>query len=61
MLQNIDGYKTYIVAGVVIALGLMEGPLGIDIPGVDIGDDWFNYVLTGAFGGSLRSALGKIV
>lgn len=53
----LTGYKTYIVSALVVLIGLVEGPMGIDIPGVDTGDSWLNYVIAGAFGGTFRSAL----
>lgn len=57
----LDGYKTYIVVGMVVLIALVEGVLGIDIPGAEVGDNWLEYVL-GALGlGGLRSALAKQV
>jgi hypothetical protein len=61
MFNVLDGYKTYIVAAIVVAIGLAEGLFGLDIPGIDVGANWMDYVLSGLGLGSVRSALGKIV
>ncbi len=56
----LSGYKTYIVAVMVMLIAVIEGPLGIDLPGVDIGGSWFDYLMAGAFGATFRSALASI-
>lgn len=55
----ISGKKTYIVGAMVIAIGVIEGPLGMDIPGVDIGPDWVMYVMNGMGLGTLRAGIAK--
>jgi hypothetical protein len=53
------GKKTYIAAVLLALVGITEGWLGIDIPGVTLGDNWVMALLS-AFGlGSLRNAVGK--
>ena len=55
----LEGYKTYIAAALLAVIGIAEGLLGIDVPGVTLSDNWLMTLLT-AFGlGSLRSAIGK--
>lgn len=57
----LSGKKTYIVGGMMIAIGLVEGFAGIDIPGVVIPeDDWVGYILQGAGLGTLRSGIAKM-
>lgn len=58
---TLPGYKTYIVAFTVVMIGVSEGLLGADIPGVEVGPDWLEYVLTGLGVGSIRAALGKLI
>jgi hypothetical protein len=53
----LSGYKTYIVAFMLAAIALVEGALGIDIPGAEISQDWV-LILMNALGlGALRSGL----
>lgn len=55
----LTGYKTFIVAAMVAAVAIIEGILGIDIPGAEMQGDWLNYLL-GAFGlGALRMGMGS--
>lgn len=55
----LQGYKTYIIVVMVVAIALVEGVLGIDIPGAEMQQDWVNYVL-GALGfAGLRAGIGK--
>lgn len=55
------GYKTYLVAGFVVFVGVVEGLLGVDLPGVEVGDDWMQYVVSGLGLGSLRAAISKVI
>lgn len=50
------GYKTYVVAAVMVALGVLS-MLGIAIPGVTLPDDWFMVVLSGLGLGTLRAGI----
>jgi hypothetical protein len=55
----LTGYKTYIVAAMVALIALVEGFLGVDIPGAEMQNDWL-LILAGAFGlGFLRSGMKK--
>ena len=56
-----DGYKTYFVALMIVLIGVGEGLLGVDIPGVEVGDDWMQYIIAGLGLGSVRSALQKAI
>ena len=60
IMEGLDGKKTFVLAGLVIAIGLAEGVMGWDVPGVDVGSDWVNYVLAGLGMGTFRDALKKI-
>lgn len=53
----LQGYKTYIVALMVAAIALIEGLAGIDIPGAQVQQDWFTYVLAALGLGALRAAV----
>ena len=58
-MESIQGKKTYIIAAVVALLGIVQGILGIEIPGVELGDNWIMTVL-GALGlGTLRAGVAK--
>lgn len=60
IMEAFDGKKTFLLAALVIAIGLSEGVLMWDVPGIDVGDDWVNYILTGLGIGTFRDALRKI-
>ena len=55
----LSGYKTYIVAAMVVAIAVVEGILGVDIPGAEMQSDWLTWI-AGALGlGALRAAGSK--
>ena len=55
----LNGYKTYIIAAVLVLVVIAEKLLGWDIPGVQVGDNWFDYIAA-AFGlGALRHGVAK--
>lgn len=60
-MKFLDGYKTYIVAAVVVIIGVSEGVLGIDIPGVVVGPDWLGWIIAGLGLGAVKSAINKVV
>jgi len=57
----LDGYKTYVVAAAIILIGIAEGPLGLDVPGIAVGDDWLAWVMSGLGLGSVRDAIRKLI
>jgi hypothetical protein len=60
MFADLQGKKSYIVAAVLVVLVFLTKFAGIQIPGVDVGDNWLTVVM-GALGlGALRSAIGTI-
>lgn len=59
MVNFLQGKKTYVVAVVVVVIGVTEGLLGIDVPGVFVGPDWLTWILTGLGLSSFRAAIGK--
>ncbi len=61
MLGIIDGKKMYVVSFFIVFVGVAEGLLGIDLPGIQIEGDWLQYVVGGLGLGSLRSAISKII
>lgn len=55
----LDGYKTYIVAGVFILGVIAEIFLGLDVPGFEPGENWVEYIMA-AFGlGALRNGVAR--
>jgi hypothetical protein len=56
----LSGYKTYIVAAMLLIAVAVEKGLGIDVPGMTVTDDWMVLVLNSMGLGTLRAALGKI-
>ena len=56
-----SGYKTFAVAVFILFAGLMEGIFGIDLPYVNVGDDWIAWVLAGLGLGSVRDAIRKLM
>ena len=45
VLQFGAGYRTYIIAAVLVLVVVVEKGLGIDVPGVDVGSDWLTQIL----------------
>lgn len=61
ILNLLKNKKMYGVAIVVIAIGVSEGLLGLDIPGVIVGPDWFAWILAGLGLGATKAAIAKSV
>ena len=61
MFGMIDGNKTYLVAAFIVFVGVVEGMLGVDLPGIAIEGDWLQYIVVGLGLGSIRSAINKII
>lgn len=55
VLQFGAGYRTYIIAAVLVLV--VEKGLGIDVPGVDVGSDWLTHVLAALGLGTLRAGI----
>lgn len=59
LVSGLSGWKTYIIAALVLLIVVAEKGLGWDIPGAEIGNDWLDYVL-GALGlSTVRAAITK--
>ncbi len=54
----LSGMKTYIVAGMVVLIAVLE-MIGIDIPGAEMQDNWFEYILSALGLSALRAGVGK--
>lgn len=52
-----NGYKTYIVAAALAVIVVIERGLGIDVPGVTLGDDWLLILMNAAGLGTLRAGI----
>lgn len=55
----IQGRKTYIIAALIVAVGVCEGVLGIDLPAIEVGNDWLAWVLNGLGLSTLRAGISK--
>lgn len=53
----LSGYKTYIIAAMLAAIALVEGVLGIDIPGAEMTHDWVATVLAALGLSTLRMGM----
>ena len=58
--EAVSGQKTYVIAGIIILVAVTEGIFGIDVPGIDVGDDWIGWALNGLGLGTLRSGIAKV-
>jgi hypothetical protein len=59
MLSIIDGYKTYLVMAALLAVVVLEKGLGLDVPGVTLGEDWMLVVMNAIGLGTLRHGIQK--
>ena len=57
VLQFGAGYRTYIIAAVLMLVVVVEKGLGFDVPGIDVGTDWLSHVLAALGLGTLRAGL----
>ncbi len=57
VLQFGTGYRTYIIAAVLVLVVVVEKGLGIDVPGVDVGSDWLTQILAALGLGTLRAGI----
>lgn len=56
---TLSGYKTYIAAALLAIVALVEGVLGIDIPGVMLDENWIVLLLNALGLSGLRAAFAK--
>jgi hypothetical protein len=59
MLTMINGYKTYLVMAALLAVVVLEKGLGLDVPGVALGEDWMLVVMNAIGLGTLRHGIQK--
>lgn len=52
----LSGYKTYIVAAMMGLIAVVEGLLGIDIPGAEMQGDWLTVLMAALGLGALRAS-----
>ena len=57
VLQFGAGYRTYIIAAVLMLVVVVEKGLGFDVPRIDVGTDWLSHVLAALGLGTLRAGL----
>jgi hypothetical protein len=59
MLMKLNGYKTYLVMAALLAVVVLEKGLGLDVPGVALGEDWMLVVMNAIGLGTLRHGIQK--
>lgn len=57
----LKGYKTYVVAAVLAICVVVERGLGLDVPGVTVGNDWLVLLLNAAGLSTLRAGMKNIL
>jgi hypothetical protein len=60
ILDLLKNKKMYGIALIVIAIGVAEGMFTMDIPGVEVGPDWFAWILAGLGLGATKAAISKV-
>ncbi len=55
-----NGFKTYIALGLAVAVAVIEGLIGVDVPGVDFSGNYGEIVLAAFAAFGLRSAIAKL-
>lgn len=55
----LNGWKTYLVAAALALVVILEKGLGLDVPGVELGDDWLLVLLNAAGLGALRHGIAR--
>lgn len=53
----LEGKKTYIIAAMILLSVLVEKGLGVDVPGIEMGDDWLLLVMNALGLGTLRRGI----
>ena len=56
---TLPNVKTYLVVALAVVVAVLESVIGIDIPGIDVSQDWLGIILAAAGLGGLRAAIGK--
>lgn len=56
----LQGWKTYIVVGVMLLAVAVEKGLGLDVPGITVADDWLLVVLNALSLGTLRAGVANV-
>lgn len=59
MFAFLKGLKTYLLVGLAVAVAVVEGFVGLDIPGVSLDENWLTVILGGSVIAALRSAIGR--
>jgi hypothetical protein len=59
MLTKLNGYKTYLVMAALLLAIVVEKGVGLDVPGLALGDDWMLVVMNAIGLGTLRHGIGK--
>jgi|GEM_PF-763824 len=57
----LSGYKMYITAAITVLVGLSEGLVGLDVPGVELQEDWLTAVLGGTGFAALAHKFEKLI
>lgn len=55
--ELLKGKKSYIIAGILILIVVCEKVLGIDVPGIEVGNETLNYILAALGVSTMRAAI----
>lgn len=58
-LEFLKGKKVYLLAAAVVLIVVCEKLLGIDVPGVEVGDNWMDFILAALGLSTVRAAIAK--
>lgn len=56
----LKGAKTFLVGTMMVVVALMEGPLGMDIPMVEISGNWFELFSQGMAAMTIRAGIASV-
>lgn len=60
LIDFLSGKKTYLTALAVVVIGVAEGVFHKNIPGVVVGPNWLEWILSGTGLASVRAAIAKV-
>ncbi len=59
IIEFLKGKKVYLLAIIVVLIVVCEKLLGIDVPGVEVGDNWMDFILAALGLTTVRAAIAK--
>ena len=55
----ISGKKTYALGALIVAIGVAEGLFNVDLPGVEVDEDWVAWIIAGLTTITMRRGVEK--